>query len=188
MAARWRWFGWTLVTGLSLTACGGRTTTATPALDGAASGAADSASTEATAGEGTDSTSPVPSVVQLVTGDGGAPTAARATPECIPGFQGFQATVDDQSIDFKAFVAQPGDYTGDSLHILWLDVKTATGQNYRAAVVPSGSTGRISVHVVAAEPRFVGSLEAVATDLDDANAPPLVLALTFDIAVRDGCR
>ena len=128
-----------------------------------------------------------PSVVRLVAGDGGLSTEEHATPECLAGFQGFQAKLSDRVFDFKAFVAEPGDYTGDPLHILWLDLREPDGRHYRATGGSPGP-GTISLHVDKVEPRFIGSLEAIMSDETDTEAKPLNVKLEFDIATRVGCR
>jgi hypothetical protein len=130
-------------------------------------------------------TQPPPSVVQVSGNDGDVDP--QATPECLNGFQGFYARLGEISADFKAFVAKPGDYEGDSVQILWLEVSRANGEHYRAAAGTSESSGKISLHVQQVEPRFRGSLEALLPALDDPTRAPLMLTLSFDIAVRAGC-
>jgi hypothetical protein len=134
-----------------------------------------------------DSGPPDPSVVRLVAGDRGLSTDEHATPECLANFHGFQAWLSDGAFDFKAFVAEPGDYTGDPVHILWLELREAAGRSYRATGGSPGP-GAIFLHVDTVEPRFIGNLEAVMFDETDAEAKPLNVKLEFDIAVRAGCR
>ena len=134
-----------------------------------------------------DAGAPDPSVVRLVADDGGLSTDEHATPECLAGFQGFQANLSGRVFDFKAFVAEPGDYTGDPVRILWLDLREPDGRHYRATGGSPGP-GTIFLHVDTVEPRFIGSLEAVMSDQTDTEAKPLNVKLEFDIAVRAGCQ
>jgi hypothetical protein len=139
-------------------------------------------------GAGGDTASPgaaAPSVVHLVGGENPV-TDFQAKPECLQGFQGFSAKLAEQFVDFKAFVFEPGDYTGDPVKILYLDVTGADG-HYQAATGTGESTGSINLHVDAVDPRFAGYLEAVLTEVDDPMKPNLRMRLDFDIAVRDGC-
>ena len=134
-----------------------------------------------------EASAPDPSVVRLVADDGGLSTDEHATPECLAGFQGFQANLSGRVFDFKAFVAEPGDYTGDPVRILWLDLREPDGRHYRATGGSPGP-GTIFLHVDTVEPRFSGSLEAVLSDQSDTEAKPLNVKLEFDIAVRAGCQ
>jgi hypothetical protein len=95
--------------------------------------------------------------------------------------------VGELSVDFKAFVFEPGDYEGDPVHILWLDVSRANGEHYKAAVSTAESSGSILLHVSQIGPRFISSLDASLPAVDDPMRAPLMLSLTFDIAVRAGC-
>ena len=129
---------------------------------------------------------PEPSTVQVSGNDGDIDP--QATPVCLQGFQGFSARVEGMSIEFHAFVFEPGDYEGDPLRILWLEVFRADGGHYLASAGQAEGSGKISLHVERIEPRFIGSLEASLPALDDPMRAPLMLALDFDIAVRAGCR
>lgn len=130
---------------------------------------------------------PDPSAVVVSVNGNKESVDPQVTPECLAGFQGFQARVGGMSLDFKAFVFKPGDYEGDPVQILWLDVRRDNGEQYRAAAGSAVSSGSISLHVEQVGLRFVGSLEALAPGLDDPSLAPLKLTVSFDIAVRDGC-
>lgn len=159
--------------------CGGKASTDTPSVAEAGASGASSLSGAA----GTDALEPAPSVVQVTGNDGDIDP--QATPECLTGFQGFYAHVGGMTVDFKAFISEPGDYQGDPLRILWLDALRPNGEHYRATAGTVGS-GNISLHVSQVEPRFIGSLEA-SLHADDPALAPLMLRLTFDIAQRAGC-
>lgn len=135
----------------------------------------------------TNPSEPEPSVVMVSDNGSEGSVDADATPQCLTGFQGFHAHAAGMSLEFEAFVFKPGDYTGDPVQILWLDVQRDDGERYRAASGSASSLGSISLHVEQIGLRFVGSLEALAPGLDDPTLPPLKVALTFDIAVQAGC-
>jgi hypothetical protein len=126
-----------------------------------------------------------PSVVE-VSGDIQA-SVADAAAECLSSFQGFVAKSGGMTIDFKAFIQEPGDYTGDALRILWLDVQQPDGSAYNASTGAANATGSILLHVKTVSPRFVGSMEATLTNRSDPTEEPLELQLSFDIAARAGC-
>ena len=138
------------------------------------------------AGEAGAPTMLEPSVVRVVGEEGEGSVDSSATAECLAGFHGFEAVLGEKLVTFHAFVSEPGDYTGDPLRLLWLEV-TGDGKHYLASCCASNFGGEIFLHVDAVEPRFMGELEAVLADQDDPNGPPLRLQLTFDIAVRAGC-
>jgi hypothetical protein len=162
--------------------CGGKASTDTPSVAG--SGASGASSLSGAAGaDPLNAGEAAPSVVQVTGNDGDIDF--QATPECTRGFQGFYAHVGGMTVDFKAFISEPGDYQGDPLRILWLDALRSNGQHYRATGGTVGS-GSISLHVSQVEPRFIGSLEASLT-ADDPSLAPLMLGLSFDIAQRAGC-
>jgi hypothetical protein len=173
--------------GMMLVACGGKahgtgaTSTDPPSTAGAGGSLLAPAGGEAGAPAVVE-----PSVVRLAGEDGEGSVDSSATPECLAGFHGFQAVLGDKLVTFHAFVSEPGDYTGDPLRLLWLEV-TGGGKHYRASCCTSDVGGEIFLHVDAVAPRFTGELEAVLADQDDPSAPPLPLQLTFDIAVRAGC-
>ena len=163
--------------------CGGRASSEAQSL--ASGGASGASSSGGTAGaDAPDTREPDPSVVQVSGNDGDIDP--QATPECLTGFQGFHAHVGGMSVDFMAFVSEPGDYEGDPVQILWLDALRPNGEHYRATAGTVGA-GSISLHVAQVEPRFIGSLEASLPALDDPLLSPLMLRLTFDIAVRARC-
>lgn len=170
--------------GLSFSGCGGK------ALDTSQSpGDAGAPGNAAAAGlpGNVEAGAPDPSLVRLVAGDGGFSTDEHATAACLTGFQGFQANLGNRAFDFKAFVAEPGDYTGDPVRILWFGLREPDGRHYLATGGSPGP-GTISLHVDTVEPRFIGSLEAVMSDQTDTEAKLLKVKLEFDIAVRVGCR
>jgi hypothetical protein len=105
----------------------------------------------------------------------------------LQGFQGFTAQLGDARVEFKAFVFEPGEYQGDSVHILWMHVEQADGSKYYARAGVYDSTGELNLHVVQVEPRFRGSLEAWLTSEDDPTSDFLPLSLSFDIDPRAGC-
>lgn len=126
-----------------------------------------------------------PSIVK-VEGDIQA-SVVDASAECLPSFQGFVAKSGGTTIDFKAFIQEPGDYMGDPLRILWLDVQQPDGSGYNASTGAANMTGSILLHVETVSPRFTGSIEATLTNRSDPAGQPLELQLSFDIAVRQGC-
>jgi hypothetical protein len=170
--------------GLGFGGCGGKALDSSHSLGDA--GAPGNAAAAGSQGD-VEARAPDPSVVRLVAGDGGLSTDEHAIPECLAGFQGFQAKLSGRAFDFKAFVAEPGDYTGDPVHILWLELREPDGRHYLATGGSPGP-GTISLHVDTVEPRFIGSLEAIMPDETDTAAKPLNVKLEFDIAVRVGCR
>jgi len=174
---------WPLVAAAAFS-CGGKASSQERTVAGAGAGGVSSLGGAA----GTDApvpTQPAPNVVQVTGNDGDVDP--QATPSCLVGFQGFNARLGDMSVDFMAFVAKPGDYEGDPVQVLWLDASRAKGEHYRAACCTSESSGKISLHVEQVEPRFRGSLDALLPALDDPMRAPLMLTLSFDIAVRAGC-
>lgn len=126
-----------------------------------------------------------PSVVE-VSGDIQA-SVADAAAECLSSFQGFVAKAGGTTIDFKAFIQEPGDYRGDPLRILWLDVQQPDGSAYSASTGAADATGSILLHVETVSPRFTGNIEATLTNRGDPAQEPLQLQLSFDIAARAGC-
>lgn len=171
-----------LIAGCGLAGCGGKASEHERDPDGA--GAPGGGASGSPAVGGGSNAAPASSVA--VSGDP-SDIDPDAKPECSPGFQGFSAKVGGLTIDFKAFVFEPGDYQGDSVRILWLDALRANGEHYRAAAGTTESSGAISLHVQQVKPRFIGHLEAIVPAEDDSTAKPLMLQLTFDIAVREGC-
>lgn len=168
---------------LGVFGCGGRASGEAQSL--AAGGASGVSSSGGAAGaDALETREPAPSIVHVSGNDGDIDP--RATPACLSGFQGFNAHVGGMTVDFKAFVLEPGDYEGDPVRILWLDALRPNGERYRATAGTVGS-GNISLHVTQVDPRFIGSLEASLPAVDDASLEPLMLRLSFDIAVRAGC-
>lgn len=163
--------------------CGGKASSETQSM---AAGGANAASPSAGAAgaDAPDMKQPDPSVVRVSGDDRQIDPQAR--PECLTSFQGFYAHVGGMTLDFKAFVFEPGDYEGDPIKILWLDALQANGDHYRATAGTVGS-GYISLHVTQVAPRFIGSLEATLFPVDNPMLSPLMLRLSFDIAVRAGC-
>jgi hypothetical protein len=163
--------------------CGGKASSETHSV--AAAGASGASPLGGAAGaDARAAEESVASVVQLSGNDGDIDP--QATPECLTGFQGFYAHVGGMTVDFKAFVFEPGDFEGDPMKILWLDALRPNGEHYRATAGTVGA-GKISLHVVQVEPRFIGSLEASLPAVDDPALEPLMLRLSFDIAARAGC-
>lgn len=172
------------VVALGVMGCGGKASREERNLAAAGQGGASSSATGEVGGAAPDPKDE-PSIVQVGGGDG--EIDPQATPECMSGFQGFSARVDGMSIEFHAFVFEPGDYAGDPVQILWLEVRRADGEHYLATGGSAVESGNISLHVAQVAPRFIGSLEASLAFVDDPMRAPLMLDLTFDIAARAGC-
>jgi hypothetical protein len=169
---------------LAVVRCGGKA--ASQEQSSAAGGAGGSASSAGAAGvDSLEPTLPEPNVVFVNGEDGGVDRNAMSN--CLRGLQGFSAQAADMAIRFEGVVGKPGDYEGDSVHVLWLDVRRPSGEAYRASVGLPESGGSISLHVEQVEPRFRGSLEAVLPAEDDPTLMPLKLSLTFDIDPLAGC-
>jgi hypothetical protein len=172
---------------MMLVACGGKAHgTGTAGTDPPSTAGAGGSQLAPAAGEAGAPTMPEPSVVRVVGEEGEGSVDSSATAGCLGGFHGFEAVLGEELVTFHAFVSEAGDYTGDPLRLLWLEV-TGDGKHYLASCCASNFGGEIFLHVDAVEPRFMGELEAVLADQDDPNGPPLRLQLTFDIAVRAGC-
>lgn len=191
---------WLVIIGGLLLACGGHasrdareseTRDATGTNGGGASSAGMTASsgaasggTGASAGTATDGLLEIPNIVTLIDPSGDA--EAMATPfDAWPCFRGFTSTVNGMRVEFVAFVQTPGDYQGDSIHILNLDAYLADGRVFSAG--DSWPLGEIHLHVTAASPRFVGGLKGILYDRTAKDAPPLTLSLAFDVEAGDTC-
>lgn len=166
-----------------LVACGGR------ASREAGGGGSSSAGTTGDAGAmsagGTGGSLDLPSTVTLPASSAGA--EASATPSQLgPCFRGFTADVGGMQLDLEAFVQAPGDYQGDSIHILYVTAITPDGRTFSASTL-SEPFGEIALHVTAVSPRFVGNVQASLYARDDPRAPPLTLSLAFDIAASEQC-
>jgi hypothetical protein len=176
-----------LVAGL-LFACGGRASRSTQeaAEAGGTGGTASAnAGAMASAGAGADGLSDAPGTVTLLGSSG--EVEAPATPSMLgPCFLGFATFVDGMHLEFEAFVQAPGDYQGDSLHILFLAARLADGRTFSAST-NSEPYGEIDLHVAAVSPRFFGAVKASLYDRDDPSAPPLAISLTFDVAGHHDC-
>lgn len=172
------------VVALEVMGCGGKASSEKRNLPAAGQGGA-SSSTTGEAGGAAPDPKDEPSMVQVGGREG--EIDPQATPECMYGFQGFSARVGGMSIEFHAFVSEPGDYEGDSVHILWLEVRRADGEHYLATGGTAVESGNVSLHVARVAPRFIGRLEASMAFVDDPMRAPLMLDLTFDIAARAGC-
>lgn len=174
---------------VSLSSCGGKASSETqsPAAAGASAGASSAGAAGVAGVAGADASNPKmpePSIVRVIGND--LEVDPQARPGCIEHFQGFYAQLGGMSLDFKAFVSEPGDYDGDPIRILWLDAQRTNGEHYRATAGTVG-LGFISLHVEQVEPRFIGSLEAQLFPVDDPTLAPLTLRLSFDIAARAAC-
>jgi hypothetical protein len=177
-----------------LFACGGRASRSTQeAAESGATGtgqagsanAGTMASGGASAGGGAVGSSDAPGTVTLLGSSG--ETEAPATPTMLgPCFVGFATFVDGMYIDFVAFVQEPGDYQGDPIHILFLSARLPDGRTFSAST-NSEPYGEIELHAVAVSPRFFGAVNAQLYDRDDPSAPPLTIALTFDVKGSSGC-
>ncbi|MEO8904557.1 MAG: hypothetical protein ABI488_19285 [Polyangiaceae bacterium] len=131
---------------------------------------------------------PAPDAVSLVV-DGHEPLVGETVvATCLGYFEGFTSNGDGYSIEFEAFVQEPGDYRGDPVHILYLTVTSPDGREYCAsgggAACPAGW---VTLHARTVAPRFSGFIEAVAFDQNDAEAPPMSLTLNFDVADNAAC-
>ena len=168
-----------------LFACGGRASRSTQEAAAGATGTGQAGSANASAGGGAAGSSDAPGTVTLLGSSGEA--EAPATPTMLgPCFVGFATFVDGMYIDFVAFVQEPGDYQGDPIHILFLSARLPDGRTFSAST-NSEPYGEIELHAVAVSPRFSGAVNAELYDRDDPSAPPLTIALTFDVKGSSGC-
>ncbi|MBC8065654.1 MAG: hypothetical protein H7Y17_12560 [Chlorobia bacterium] len=74
-----------------------------------------------------------------------------------------------------AFVQEPGDYTGDSVHVLFAQTTTPAGRSYVASA-GTRFEGAIMLHVSSVVPRFVGTAELLLIDEAQPEAEPLKLS------------
>jgi hypothetical protein len=156
---------------------------------GAHGGASDLGGAAGYGGAGGESpTTPPPSSVSVIVGGDGPLVDAHSTPTCINGFEGFASRVDGLSIDFEAFITEPGRYEGDPIRILYLDVKMPDGNEYCATAGQTTCPGTVTLIARSVEPRFTGEVEAELVNRNDATAPTLTVNLTFDIASHVGCK
>ena len=166
--------------GIGAAACGGRARqgekTSDIAMQGGTGGASMHAGDEADAASSVRLTE---SESELAAGD-------TVTAECPTGFHGFTAKLDGWSIEFHAFISDPGDYSGDPVRILWLEIVEPDGHRYLATGgLPQ--PGQVFLHVDSIAPRFTGRIDALLYRRDDPSAPSRSLSLTFDVAPNDTC-
>jgi hypothetical protein len=134
---------------------------------------------------GQDGSAAAPSTVR--NGGAGEDIDSHALAQCEPGFQGFSAQLGDMHVNLFAFVFEPGDYQGDPIKILDVEVTRGSGEHYRASAGTANADGTISLHVDGVRPRFVGRVVASLPSTDDALRAPLMLDLSFDIAPATNC-
>jgi hypothetical protein len=152
---------------------------------GAAAGGEPGAGAAASGSAGATQAVPEPSSVTLLNPDGNVEGAAE--PSLLGScFRGFTTTVGKLKIVLDAFVQVPGDYMGDSIHLVMVSAYT-NGREYHAGLQrpPFGET---NLHVTSVSPRFVGSIDAKLYDSEDKDGvgPALELSLTFDVASPPG--
>lgn len=89
-------------------------------------------------------------------------------------------------VELQAFVQEPGEYSGDPIHILYVRVETEDGRTFVAST--NGSTdGEIALHVTSVSPRFAGQVTATLPDAGEPEAAPLEVSITFDIRAAEPC-
>ncbi|MES1184152.1 MAG: hypothetical protein ABUL60_10070 [Myxococcales bacterium] len=130
---------------------------------------------------------PAPSSVSLLDDVGGAvDDAALPDASLGPCFAGFSASLDGMRVGLTAFVQEPGDYTGDPIHILFAHATTADGRSYTGSA-GTRYDGDIHLHVSSVVPRFMGTVELVLIDDAQPEMAPLALSLAFDISWPRRC-
>ena len=128
-----------------------------------------------------------PSTVSLLGGDAGT-TDHAATPDTSlgPCFASFSAVLNGMRVGLIAFVQEPGDYTGDSIHILFAHATAADGRSYTGSA-GINYDGQIQLHVSSVVPRFAGTAELLLLDEAQPELAPLALSLAFDISWPRPC-
>ena len=187
-----------LAASLILAGCGGRASSGrgnesggggSPVTTPATSGGLD---TQPTAGTPTmpdpETTAPeAPNSVSLI-GNGASAVDQGATADTGLGscFRGCSAVLDGTHVGLIAFVQEPGEYKGDSVHILFAQATTADGQAY---VANAGTLydGDITLHVSSVLPRFVGTVQLLLVREGQPEADPLNLSLAFDVLSEVAC-
>lgn len=121
------------------------------------------------------------STVSLIgSGSGAIDRNANTDMSLGPCFVGFSAMLDGTRVGIIAFVQAPGDYVGDSTHILFAQATTPEGRSY-AASAGVEYVGDIKLHVSSVVPRFVGTAELLLVDKAQPETTPLPLTLAFDV-------
>lgn len=183
---------------LTLVGCGGRASSGhanesgvggSPARTPTTSGGLDAQPTAGTlAMPDPEPTAPeAPNSVSLMgDGDGAVDQGATAVTGLGPCFRGFSAVLDGTHVELIAFVQEPGEYTGDSTHILSVQATTADGRTY---VADAGilEDGDITLHVSSVMPRFVGTAQLLLVREGQPEADPLNLSLAFDVLSEGVC-
>jgi hypothetical protein len=128
-----------------------------------------------------------PSTVSLLGGDEGTSDPA-ATPDTSlgPCFASFSAVLNGMRVGLIAFVQEPGDYTGDSIHILFAHATATDGRSYKGSA-GINDDGQIQLHVSSVVPRFAGTAELLLIDEAQPELAPLALSLAFDISWPRPC-
>jgi hypothetical protein len=127
-----------------------------------------------------------PNSVSLIGGDAVDDAAIADVTGLGPCFTGFSAVLDGTRVGITAFVQQPGEYSGDSTHILFAQATTAEGRSY-TATAGTDYVGAIVLHVSSVVPRFAGSVKLLLIDETQPEAAPLELSLAFDVAWERRC-
>lgn len=170
-----------LISVLAFVSCGGITRTESGASAG--SGAAEP---EAGGDGGASKPPPATDTVSIAIDDAAPIIHTNPKATCIPGFEGFTTEQDGLSIEVEAFIEAPGRHEGDSIHLLYLDVRRPDGSDYCAtAGSPSCFGGSIILTARTLQPRFTGEVEAELVNRSDPAAPMLKVAVEFDIV--PGC-
>lgn len=180
---------------LGLVACGGRAQGAPASSEvggqTSAAGRPSAGSADAALGAGGEAPQPVPApdAVSLAV-DGHEPLVGGVVvATCLAYFEGFSGTIGGYTVEFEAYIREPGDYQGDAVEILYLSARSPDGREYCATggltICPGGM---VTLHARTVAPRFSGSIEAVAFDQNDSKASALSLTLSFDVADNGACR
>lgn len=198
LGCRTRWQPLVVAATLVLVACGGRASSRQGSEGGGGSSTAGTAATSggldaqptagtaATAGTATAAPQSPNSVSLIGGGDAAVDRAATADTSLGRCFVGFTAVLNGMRVGLVAFVQEPGDYTGDSLHVLFAQATTAEGRSY---VASAGTMfeGAIALHVSSVVPRFVGTAELLLLNEAQPEADPLELTLAFDVSWERAC-
>src|SRR5205814_4585852 len=94
----------------------------------------------------------LPNTISLII-DGADPlVSSDDVATCLISFEGFHATIGGFSVEFQAFIQEPGDYTGDALRILYLDMKAPDGRDYCGTGGLGLCLGWVRLHAQAVAP------------------------------------
>jgi hypothetical protein len=134
-------------------------------------------------------TSPeAPNTVSLLDGEADAnDNAANSDTSLGPCFPAFSAVPNGMRVGLIAFVQEPGDYTGDPIHILVAHATASDGRSYVANAGGASYDGAIQLHVSSVVPRFAGTAELLLIDEAQPEMAPLALSLAFDVSWPRAC-